>query len=126
MLALVAPRQRQILVGCLSRFLDESMKQDHPALLVDIEKHPRDSIPRQVCPHFIDAVTQWFADRHPYGPSKFNRLDVLADPFAVLRRRQLLESVPHGLSAGLRAIEDRRDSFALPFEGLSLRTQSRR
>jgi hypothetical protein len=32
------------------------MQQDHPALLVDIEKHPRDSVLLQVGAHLLDAI----------------------------------------------------------------------
>jgi hypothetical protein len=46
MLALVASCQLQILVWCLSRFLNESVEQNHPGFLVDVKKHPRDSILR--------------------------------------------------------------------------------
>jgi hypothetical protein len=65
--AIVALRQVQILGRCLLRFLDESMEQHHPALLVDIEKHARNSVLGQARPHFIDAIAQWFANGHANG-----------------------------------------------------------
>jgi len=83
-LVLVVPRQIQILVRCLLCLLDESMQQDHPAQLVDIEKHPRDSVLSQVRSHFKDAVSQWPASRHPDGPAELHCLDVLPDALAIL------------------------------------------
>jgi len=55
MLALVAPCQLQILVRGLLRLLDESMQQDHPALLVDIEKYAGDSVLGQARPYFVNT-----------------------------------------------------------------------
>jgi hypothetical protein len=69
MLALVASCQLQILVWCLSRFLNESVEQNHPGSLVDAKKHPRDSILREARPHFINAVTKGFANGHSDWPA---------------------------------------------------------
>jgi len=85
MLALVAPRQVQILVRSLLRLLDESVEQDHPASFVDIEKHSCDSVLGQARPHFIDAIAKWFANRHPDGPAELHCLDILSDALPIIR-----------------------------------------
>jgi hypothetical protein len=84
MLAFVPFRQFQIFVRSLLGFLDESMQQNHSASLIDIEKHARDSVLSQSRAHFIHAVTQRLANRHPDGPAELDRLDVLADPLPIL------------------------------------------
>jgi hypothetical protein len=56
MFALVTSRQFQVPVRRPARLFDESMQQDHPAILVDIEKHARDSVLHQADPHFKKAV----------------------------------------------------------------------
>jgi hypothetical protein len=52
MLRLVTFRQVQIVLRRLSRFLDEPVKQNHPAPLVDVEKNAGDSILAQARPDF--------------------------------------------------------------------------
>jgi hypothetical protein len=84
MLALVAPRQLQILVRSLLCLLDESMQQDHPALLVDVEEHPRYSVLGQARPHLVDAIAYRSANGHADWPAELDGLNVLADPLPVL------------------------------------------
>lgn len=81
----VASRQIQILVRRLARFLDESVEEDHPALPVNIEKHPRDAVLRQVGPHLEETIAQGLANRHPEGPAEFHRLDIFPDALSVFR-----------------------------------------
>jgi len=83
MFILVVARQVQILVRRLLRFLEESVKQDHAALFVDVKKDSRDSVLSQVRPHFIDAVSQWFTNGHPNRPAELHRLDILADTLPI-------------------------------------------
>lgn len=87
MLILVAVRQVQIFLRRLLRFLDESMQQNHPAFLVDIKEHPRDSVLGQARPHFVDTVAQWPPNGHPYWPAELHRLDILADVLPIFRRK---------------------------------------
>jgi hypothetical protein len=84
MLAFVPFRQFQIFARSLLSFLDESMQQNHSASLIDIEKHARDSVLNQSCPHLINAVAQRSAGRHSDRPAELDRLDVLADPLPIL------------------------------------------
>jgi hypothetical protein len=84
MFALIASRERHIFIRRLLRFLDESVEQDHPGLLVDIEEHSCDSVLGQTRADFIDGVSQWLADRHPNRPAKLDSFDVLSDAFPVL------------------------------------------
>lgn len=84
MFSLITLSQFQVLVGRLSRLLDESMQQNHPAFRVDIEKHASDSAPDQAGPYFIETVAQRATHRHPDRPTKLNGLDVFADAFAIL------------------------------------------
>jgi hypothetical protein len=67
----------------LLSLLDESVEQDHPPFLMDIEPHWRDPLVDQVRSDFVNSIAHGFTNRHPYGPSKFQRLDVFSDVFAV-------------------------------------------
>jgi len=118
MLGFVSPRQLQVFVWSLLRFLDESVQQYHPALLVDVEKYARDSVLGQARPHFINGVPQRPANRHPDWPTELYRLDVLANPLAVLIEWQTLQPIPQRFSAGVRPKEDYLNSFALLFKPL--------
>jgi hypothetical protein len=100
------------------------MEQNHPAFLVDIEKHPRDSVLHQARPHLVDAVAQWSANGHPKRPAKFHGLDVLADPLPILRR-QPFQPTPNRLSSCPRPKEDCWNPLVLFFECLGLRTLTR-
>jgi hypothetical protein len=60
------------------------MQQNYPALLVNVEKDPGDSVLGQTRPHFVDAVAQWFASGHPNRPAELDSLDVFANPLAVV------------------------------------------
>jgi hypothetical protein len=46
MFALVSPRQFQILVRRFPRFLNESVKEDHPAFPIDVKEHARNPVLR--------------------------------------------------------------------------------
>jgi len=83
MLILVAARQVQILVRRLLRFLDESVEQDHSALLVDVKENSRDSVLSQARPHFVDAVAQWPTNGHPDWPAKLHCFDVLPNTLPI-------------------------------------------
>ena len=84
MLALVAPRQLQVLLWRLLRFLDETVEQDHSALFVDVEEHPCNSVLRQARSHFIHAIAQWLANGHADGPAELYGFDILPNSFPIL------------------------------------------
>lgn len=86
MLTLVSSGDLQIVTGCLLGLLDESVQQDHPAFVIDVEKHSGDSVLRQIGSDFIDPLTERPADRHSDGPPEFNDFDVYSDALPVLLR----------------------------------------
>jgi hypothetical protein len=112
MFPLVAPRQCQVIVWRLPRFLDESVQQNHPTFPVDVEQHPRNSVFRQVRPNFIQAITQGLAHRHSDRPAEFCRLNVLSNALPIFGRKRF-QPVSYRFSASFRAKEERWDSFAL-------------
>jgi hypothetical protein len=61
------------------------VKQDHPEFLVDLEKHPRDTVLEQLCTNFVPAATHRPANRHPDRPAKLGSLYIFADAFSILR-----------------------------------------
>jgi len=85
MVAFVVSGEFQVLGGGLLRLLDESVEQHHSSLLINIEKHSRDAILIQARPYFVNAIAYWSTDGHPKRPTKFNRLDILTDPLAIIR-----------------------------------------
>jgi hypothetical protein len=84
MFLLVAFCQLQIFVWRLLRFLDESMEQNHSTLLVYVEKHASNSVLSQARSHFIDALAERLANRHPDGPAELYSLEVLSEVLPVL------------------------------------------
>jgi hypothetical protein len=112
MFVLIAPRQFPILVGRLARFLDESVKQNHSAFPVYVEQYARDSVLCQERPHFANAVAQRLANGHSDRPAELDGFDVLADAFPVVAWKPS-QSISHGFSSCLCAIEDRQNSLAL-------------
>lgn len=93
------------------------MKQDHPAFLINIEKHPCNSVLRQTGAHLIDAVMEWPANGHPDRPTELHRFDIFSDAFAVIRRK-LPQPLPYGLATRLRSIKDGWDPLTLLLEVL--------
>ena len=83
MLALVAPRQFQIFVRRLARFLYESVKQNHAIFPVDVKQHPCNSVLSQTRPDFTNGLAQRLADGHSDRPAEFDGLDVFADALPV-------------------------------------------
>jgi hypothetical protein len=48
-------------------FLDESIQQNHPSLLVDVKKHSRDAVLGQGCSHLVRAAPRDLHTGMPTG-----------------------------------------------------------
>src|ERR1700749_1767665 len=66
--------------GSGAGFLDETVQQNHPALLFYVKQHASDAILAQRRANFVDSLAERSAQRHAQGPAKLNGLDILADP----------------------------------------------
>src|SRR5579863_3315854 len=89
MLVLITPSEFQILMRSFLRLLHKPMEQNHPAFLVDVEKHSGNAILREARTHFVDAIAQRPAYRHANRPAEFDCLDVFANAFSIFRQGQL-------------------------------------
>src|SRR5580704_8040833 len=87
------------------------MQQDHPALHVDVEQHPSDSILTQTRPDFIKSVAQRSTNRHPNRPTEFHSLDVYTDLLPIFDRAERLQPIAYRLPARTSPKEDRLYSF---------------
>jgi hypothetical protein len=56
MLALVASRQRQVIIWRFPSLLDQTVQQHHPAPFVDVEKDSRNSALSDHRSNLVDAV----------------------------------------------------------------------
>src|SRR5260370_38583622 len=89
------------------------MQEHHSAILVKIKQHPSDAVLSQVRPYLVNTTAYGATYRHTHRPAKLDGLDVLADPLAVLARREAFQPFPNRLSAGLSPVKDSLDTFTL-------------
>ena len=108
----VLKRQLHVVVGRRTGLLDEAMQQDHPLFPVHVEKNPRNSIRRQVRPHFLQAVAQWAAGWHSAGPANFDGANVLTNQPAIVPG-QVFEPFPDEFASRLSTIQDGLNALQL-------------